>query len=142
MLLNAWINPWASHVAALERELGRAFQNASEPALDLWTSENAVRVALRAPGFAPEAFDISIDANVLTLQGAREARTLADGERQHLRERDNERFTRRVRLPFRVEQEQVTARYENGVLWVELPRAHAERAKKINVRAASSENPS
>ena len=51
--------------------------------------------------------------------------------------KEGERFARRVRLPFRVEQDRIAARYENGVLWVDLPRAEAERAKKITVHNPS-----
>lgn len=142
MLLNPWISPWTAHVARLERELARVFQNGGEPTLDVWTGENAVRVALRAPGYAPETIDVALDGDVLTLQGTRKTHELAEGERWHLHERDTEGFTRSVQLPFRVEQDQVAARYEHGVLWVDLPRSHAERAKKITIRTSNGHNPS
>lgn len=144
MLLNPWITPWTAfgvdpltQFERLERELDRVFSVGREPALDVWTNENDVRVAVRVPGYAPEEVEVSLDGDVLTVQGARPARALAEEDRWHLRERSSEGFTRTLRLPFRVEADEVAARYENGVLWVELPRAHAERPRKITIKNPS-----
>jgi HSP20 family protein len=139
MLLNPWIIPWSDSFGPdpferLEREIGRAFRVDREPRLDVWSNENELRIALCVPGFAPEEVDVSLDGDVLMLAGARAAKALADGERWHLRERDVERFTRTLRLPFRVEANDVQARYEHGILWITLPRAQTDRAKKIAIR--------
>jgi HSP20 family protein len=39
-------------------------------------------------------------------------------------------------LPFRVEPEKVQARFNNGILEIELERLEADRPKKIQIRAA------
>ena len=51
----------------------------------------------------------------------------------HRRERPFGSFSRPVQLPFRVDPEQVEARFANGVLEVELHRPAADRPKKIQI---------
>jgi HSP20 family protein len=41
-----------------------------------------------------------------------------------------------LQLPFRVEPDEVSATYRNGILSITLPRAHAERPRKITVTNA------
>lgn len=144
MLQNPWIFPWpeafsagaftAHPLARFEREVERMLRGDRAPALDVWTGETEARVALNVPGFAPEEVQVTLDGDVLSIEGSRAAKALGPEDRWHLREREVERFQRSVRLPFRVEANEVEARHEHGVLWIKLPRAHAERPKKITVR--------
>ncbi len=41
-----------------------------------------------------------------------------------------------IQLPFRVDADKVQARFNNGVLEIELERLEADRPKKIEIRAA------
>jgi HSP20 family protein len=41
-----------------------------------------------------------------------------------------------VQLPFRVDADKVQARFNNGILEIELERLEADRPKKIEIRAA------
>ena len=52
------------------------------------------------------------------------------------RERAYGTFSRAVQLPFRVDPEKVQARFNNGVLEIELQRLEADRPKKIEIRVA------
>jgi HSP20 family protein len=51
----------------------------------------------------------------------------------HRRERAYGSFARTVQLPFRVDPQQVEARFANGILEVELHRPEADRPKKIQI---------
>jgi HSP20 family protein len=141
MLLNPWINVLGAeplaHMQRLEREMNRLFAVEREPAVDVWVGDDEARIAARLPGYAAEDVDVSLDGDLLTIQGKRAVRAPADGERWHVRERGDAEFARTLRLPFRAERDEVEARFEHGVLWVRLPRAHAERAKKITVKNPS-----
>jgi len=60
---------------------------------------------------------------------------LNEGESYHRQERGSGSFTRTVRLPFRVEADKVSAKYERGILQITLPRAEEDKPKKIQIKS-------
>jgi HSP20 family protein len=81
--------------------------------------------------------EISVVGDTLTLRGVRAPEKLGEGENYHRRERGSGRFTRALQLPFRIEADEVSATLKNGVLNITLPRAQADRPRKIQVKAVS-----
>ncbi len=137
--------PW-NEMERLRREMNRVFANlpaTSEsrvtpgyPAMNVWTNENGAVVTAELPGIDPEALDIAVVENTLTLSGERKPIELGEGEVFHRRERGYGKFTRSFQLPFNVETGNVQAVYEKGVLHITLPRAEADKPRKITVKAA------
>ncbi len=123
----------------LQREMNRLFSgleqplNPEVPPVNAWVGEADIVVTAELPGVDPEKIDISVVGDTLTISGAREAETLKVGESYHRQERNHGRFTRSLQLPFHVEAGKVEAKYEKGVLRIELPRAEADKPKKIAV---------
>lgn len=103
------------------------------PPINVWTSENGVIVRAELPGIAPEDVDISLVNDTLTLRGSRMPEEVREGESRHRQERGFGQFTRSLQLPFGVEADQVQARFSNGVLQITLPRAEAEKPRRISV---------
>jgi HSP20 family protein len=106
------------------------------PALNVWTSENSAVVTAELAGVHPGEIDISVEDDTLTLRGERRPQELEEGASYHRRERRFGSFVRTLRLPFRVEAEAVEANFQNGVLRIELPRAEADKPRKITVKAS------
>ena len=104
------------------------------PAMNVWTTEDSAVVTAELPGVSPEDIDISVHNHMLTLRGSRRAEELDESVTYHRRERTHRAFTRSFHLPFPVDVEQVEAGFENGVLSVSLPRAEADKPKKIVVK--------
>jgi len=107
----------------------------SYPAMNVWVNEDGAVVTAELPGFDPEALDISVVNDTLTLSGDRCAEDTGEGATYHRRERRCGRFNRSFQLPFLVEGDKVEASFEQGVLKIELPRAEADKPKKITVKA-------
>jgi HSP20 family protein len=105
------------------------------PAMNVWTDEESVVVTAELPGVAPDDIDVSVVGDTLTLKGSRQPDELEEGESYHRRERRYGAFTRAFQLPFQVEPNQVEANFGNGVLQISLPRAEADKPKKIAVKA-------
>lgn len=110
--------------------------SAEYPPLNVWNSEEEVVVQAELPGFAPEDVDTSVVQNTLTLRGTRKPEELKEGDTYHRRERWTGTFVRTLELPFGVDTDKVEAEFSNGVLSVRLPRAAANRPKKITVKAS------
>jgi HSP20 family protein len=107
------------------------------PLINVWTSENGAIVRAEIPGVAPEDVDISLVNDTLTLRGSRNPDELNEGESRHRQERGYGQFTRSLRLPFGVEADHVQAKFSNGVLQITLPRAEAEKPRRISVVSES-----
>ncbi len=131
-----YFDPWEE----FER-VRRAFTKATTPsssdfpAVNLWTSGDNAIVTTEIPGVDPKAVEISLLGKTLTLKGSRESEELKEGETYHRRERWCGQFTKTFDLPFAAEVEKVRAGFAKGVLQIELPRAEAEKPKRIEIKS-------
>ena len=103
------------------------------PPINLWVGEDSIVVTAELPGISAEEVDLTVRENTLILKGDRDAQPEETKSNWHRRERPFGSFSRPVQLPFRVDPEQVEARFANGVLEVELHRPAADRPKKIQI---------
>jgi HSP20 family protein len=106
------------------------------PPINIWLGDNSVVVTAELPGVARDEVTISLQEDVLMLEGKREPKLQQDNVNWQRRERAYGTFSRAVQLPFRVDPEKVQARFDNGILEIELERLEADRPKKIEIRAA------
>lgn len=124
----------------LRREMNQIFSGLDHPLsqevppVNAWVGEKDVLVTAELPGMDAGKVDISVIGDTLTISGSRETEVLKEGESYHRQERSHGRFTRTLQLPFRVEAGKVEAKYERGILRLTLPRAEADRPRKIAVR--------
>jgi HSP20 family protein len=128
----------------LRREVDRLFSDwparsgwtvaRSFPAMNVWTDENTAVVTAELPGVAAEDIDIAVENDTLTVRGIRKPEEL-EGVTFHRRERRFGRFSRSFRLPFQVDAGKVQAEFKDGVLNILLPRAEADKPRKIEITA-------
>ena len=109
----------------------RAVAAGSFPALNVGTTPDAVYVYVFAPGLDSETLDVSIQRNVLTVSGRREANETSG---YHLRERVAGAFRRAVSLPDDVDPEQVEASYRDGVLAITVAKREASKPRQIDIK--------
>ena len=124
----------------MQSEMNRLFSGFSTatardfPPINIWLGENSVVVTSELPGVTPADVTITLQEDVLTLEGARHPKQEQDANWQR-RERTYGGFSRTVQLPFRVDADKVQARFNNGILEIEAQRLEADRPKKIEIRA-------
>ncbi|GAB4543016.1 MAG: Hsp20/alpha crystallin family protein [Ruegeria sp.] len=106
------------------------------PAVNVWQGEEAVAITAELPGVDPEAIDISVKDNVLTIAGQRTAPETPENARWHRNERSYGRFSRAIRLPFTASDDKVEARMSNGVLRIVVGRPEEDKPRKIEIKAA------
>ena len=110
------------------------FRAEAFPALNVSTNEEVMTVTAELPGLQAEDFDISVEGNTLTIKGERKAPEPKEEDTWHRRERRYGKFTRIVELPYSVDAEKVEARLSNGLLHLTLPRAEAEKPRRIAIQ--------
>lgn len=107
------------------------------PNVNLYETETSYLVCVDLSGVDKSKIDIEIESNRLTIKGARpvpihesasDAQAGREGDatrkmRVHLMEIDHGAFSREVELPEGSSQDQITAVYRNGLLWIEIPKS-------------------
>ena len=126
----------------MQSEMNRVFSGYSAtaardfPPINIWLGENSVVVTAELPGVTRDDVNLSLQEDVLTLGGKRESKLQEQNVSWQRRERAYGTFSRAVQLPFRVDPDKVQARFDTGILEIELQRLEADRPKKIEIRAA------
>jgi HSP20 family protein len=110
-------------------------QTVEFPAVNVWVAADLAMVTTELPGIDPKAIDISVVNDTLTLRGSRQPDGNIESESFHRRERWQGQFTKTIELPFHVEVSKIEARYSKGVLSISLPRAEADKPKKIAIKS-------
>ena len=123
-------------VAKMMEQLTKGYYNflPSEvwtPNVNLYETEADYRVCVDLAGVEKDKIDITVVDQRLTIRGQRTvpqcpSPPCPDPEqgrlRVHLMEIDHGAFSREVELPHDVVKESITARYTDGLLWIELPK--------------------
>ena len=105
------------------------------PAVDVLENKEGVRITVELPGVKPEDVKLSVENSVLTIRGEKRATYEEKTDRMHRYERQYGSFERTFALPSTVDVDRVEARYDNGVLTVDLPKAEKAKPKTIEIKA-------
>ena len=122
----------------LQQDLNRSWQPVGArgfPAVNIWQGADSTAVTAELPGVEPADIDIQVKEDLLTIAGERKVPG-EDGQTWHRRERGYGRFSRVIRLPYRVDPSKVDARFESGVLQIELHRPDEDKPRRIEIKAA------
>jgi len=110
----------------------------SQPApmpIDAYRSGDALVIAFDLPGVSPDAIDIDVERNVLTVKAERRPLDL-DGDAQvQLSERPLGVFSRQLFLGEALDTDRIDARYDDGVLTLRIPVAEQAKPRRIPVAA-------
>jgi HSP20 family protein len=132
-------------VDRLQQEMNRLFENytparvrsaAGYPAMNVWGSEEGLKVTAELPGLSSDDLDISVVGQTLTVNGLRKRDEVPEDARYHRQERGFGKFSRSIQLPYIVDVKQVEATFKDGVLHIDLPRAEEDKPRKIAVKVA------
>lgn len=113
-------------------ELGT--MNNSVP-VNIRETENAYHIEVIAPGMHKADFKVNIDNNILTISAEKKAETAKETERMVRREFSYKSFARTFTLDDTIKSDKILARYENGILNIELPKKEEVKIqpKEINI---------
>jgi len=105
------------------------------PALNVWRDEEALVVQALVPGVAPEALDLTVDGQTLSIAG--EIRAFPEATTL---ERRGGAFKRVVEAPFEIDPDAIGAQLNNGVLALRLRPLAAEQPRQIRVTNGGGES--
>ena len=102
---------------------------------DIYEDEKKIVLKLESPGIPEKDLDVSAENNTLTVKGERKFEKEGNF---HRLERRYGRFFRAFTLPATIETENIDAKYENGVLKLELKKKPEAQPKQIKVKVNKS----
>jgi HSP20 family protein len=106
----------------------------TQPAVNITELDDRFDLTVAAPGLSKEDFEIQIDNNIITIRANKEVHD--ENTDYKVREFHYTEFQRTFQLPETVDGTKITAKYENGLLNVALPKkdeAKVQPAKKITI---------
>lgn len=104
------------------------------PTTDVLETEKAIELKVDMPGVTPEAIDVKLDGNVLTLSAERKQESKEEKNGWVRQERSWGKFARSFVLPETVEGTTPEASYKHGVLTVTLPKKEVPQPKSFKVK--------
>ena len=136
-------------IRGLHREINRLFDEAWRglglaglesrhegsgwPKVEIGEDDKEVRVMAEVPGLTAKDVELTLDGDVLRIRGERKSQT--SDEKRGYSECFYGRFERHIPLPAAVREEDVSARFANGVLTITMPKSEdAARARRIPIK--------
>lgn len=100
------------------------------PPVNIYETEDGFTLEADVPGVTREGIEIYLDQNELTLLGRR---SLTRPETAHYRESADGDFRRVFELHPELDTDKITARVENGVLLLHLPKREQVKPRRIAI---------
>lgn len=105
------------------------------PRLNVAETENEFQVEAELPGVAKEDIKVALDNHRVSIEAeSRQESEKKQGERIIYAERSARRFARSFTLPSEVDDAYAQAKFENGVLTLNLPKKASAQAKTLSIQ--------
>lgn len=104
------------------------------PAVELVESDEEFVLTAEIPGMTKEDVSISVEGDVLSLNGEKKVEREEDKEHMHLREREYGKFERSFTLPRNVVTGKIRAEYRDGIVEVHMPKGEEAKGRRIEIK--------
>ena len=101
--------------------------------VDIYEKENVIVIEADMPGVIKEDIKLDVKGRLVTLRGERKRNEEIKDEHSYRRERSFGAFERTFSLPFEIDADAVTAKYENGTLRLEISKPENKQSKQIEI---------
>ena len=102
--------------------------------VDMYETDEAVKVKTAIAGIDPEDISISITGDTLTIKGETRAEEEVEDENYVCRERRYGAFSRSLTVPVPIKSNAAEAEFKDGILTLTLPKAEEVKPKAIEVK--------
>ena len=101
------------------------------PPVNVYLDDNAVILDLELPGKTAKDVELTLEAQSVTIADKPAETTNAETDKSEER---RPAWCRRLELPFRVNADKANAKFTNGILRIELPKADKDGVKHITIQ--------
>lgn len=103
------------------------------PPVDVYQDKEDVVVEIPLPGVNPKDVRVTVENDVLTIEGKSERKSEIEEENYYRKEVRYGTFHRAIGLPVAVDGDKAKATFASGILKVTIPKAAHARAKEVAV---------
>ena len=105
------------------------------PPVNISEKTSSFLIELSSPGFEKEDFLVKLDGNILNISTEKKVEQQQDGTKMIRNEFTYKPFRRSFTIDEKIDAENIVAKYENGILRLELPKKETVKAptKAINI---------
>lgn len=108
-------------------------KNSTIPSVDVYEDEKAYYLEAELPGYTVDDVNIHVEKHVLHISSEK-INEKKENKKFLVRERGYVKFDRSFTLPEGINEDQIEAEFNNGVLTITLPKTPVEQPKKIEVK--------
>ena len=105
------------------------------PPVDVIEEQDRLVFRAEIPGVSKDDIDVKIENGTLVLRGEKKPVQENENDTVHRVERFYGSFTRSFTLPTNLDTDRIEARYKDGVLELESPKAEQAKPRKIAIKA-------
>jgi HSP20 family protein len=121
-------NLWGSDL--IEDEM---FKKAKLPAVNVKETDKSYDIEVAVPGMKKEDFNIAVENKVLTISADLKEEKEEKDDKYTRREFVSTSFKRSFSLPENVDENNIQAHYENGILKVTVPKVQEQKPEKKTI---------
>jgi len=107
----------------------------SYPSVDVSETDSEVVVKAELPGMEVRDLEVSVSNNVLFIKGEKKQESEEKDKNTIRRERYFGQFSRSIPLPSQCSEQDVKARFKDGILAIQIPKDESARSKRINIES-------
>lgn len=106
------------------------------PPVNIVEKNDVYNLQLSAPGFEKADFAVKLEGNILTISAEKATETKAENEKVIRKEFSSKSFKRTFTVDEKIDAANISAKYENGILHVGLPKKEEVKAvaKEISIQ--------
>ncbi|PBQ34942.1 heat-shock protein Hsp20 [Sphingobacteriaceae bacterium] len=101
------------------------------PSVNITENEKSYSIEAAAPGFEKQDFNVQLEEGILTIRGEHKQESEFNHKTFVRKEFNYGSFSRSFNLVDLVDEEKIDAKYENGVLKIELPKKENKNIKNV-----------
>ena len=122
-------------INSVQRQIDQLFQevlpttsSVSRPPVEISVNEDSVELKIELPGVDIKDIDVEVSKQMVAINGQRQRPAEVENSEFYYG-----KFSRLITLPVEVQNSQVTANYQDGILYLTLPKAVAGKNKVVKV---------
>ncbi len=111
--------------------------NIGDMQINMHEDDNNLFVEVKAPGFKKEEVNIELENDLLTIHAKKSTENEEQDKKKkyYMQEFSSEEVRRVMTLPVRVDSEKISAKAEDGLIKISMPKLAESKAKKIAITA-------
>lgn len=110
------------------------FDNFSDVGVNIKETDKLHQIQLSAPGYKKDNFKIDIEDNRITISNEFSQENVDENEKYSYKEFKQSSFSRSFTLPENINSDEIKAKYEDGILYIDIPKTEiTKKYKKIEI---------